>query len=489
MPVPVLFINPPFKGRFSRTSRSPAVTKGGTFYYPIWLAYAAGLCERAGHEVRLVDAPARGMEMAQVLSELGGFAPRLIVVDTSTPSIHSDAAVAGVLKERFPEAFVLLVGTHPTALPEQCLQLHPGIDGIALAEYDATVHELADALAQGRAPDSVAGLALRRDGGMLKTEQRAKIEDLDSLPFVSEVYRRHLRVRDYFFAAASYPMVMIITGRGCPFRCFFCVYPQVFHERRYRARCAENVVAEFEYIRHHMPEVREIGIEDDCFTANPKRVRRICELLIERGISIPWYCNVRGDLDYELLALMKRAGCRLVTVGFESGSQTVLDAMHKGETVERYRRFARDARRAGILVHGCIMVGNPGDTAETLRQSYEFACRIDCDSMQFYPLYVYPGTEAYAWARDKGYLSTEDYSRWLTEDGLHNCVLSTPELSGEQMLRLCDHYLTRYHTRPLYLLRKGLQALGNPAEGYRSLKSGRVLLGKLLSGQLGKGGC
>ena len=236
-----------------------------------------------------------------------------------------------------------------------------------------------------------------------------------------------------------------------------------------------------------MPEVREVGIEDDCFTANPKRVQRICELLIERGNRLPWYCNVRGDLNYELLKLMKQAGCRLVTVGFESGSQRVLDGMRKGETVERYRQFAKDARRAGIMVHGCIMVGNPGDTKETLRQSYEMAKVLNCDSMQFYPLYVYPGTEAYIWAKENGYLRTEDFSKWLTEEGLHNCVLSTPELSAEEMVSLCDHYLKRYHLRPGYIAFKLLQALRHPAEGYRTFKSAKVFFSKLLSGQLSEG--
>jgi len=463
------------------------VTKGGTLYYPIWLAYATGVCEQAGHEVRLVDAPALGIEMPQVLQQLGAFVPQLIVVDTSTPSIYSDAAVAGELKKPFPNAFILLVGTHPSALPGECLQLHAGIDGVALGEYDATVQELAAALEGHADLQAVSGLVLRTADGFVQTPTREKIEDLDSLPFVSQVYKRHLNPRDYFFAAASYPMVMIITGRGCPFRCFFCVYPQVFHERRYRARSPENVVAEFESIQNNLPDVREVGIEDDCFTANPKRVQRICELLIERGNRLPWYCNVRGDLNYELLKLMKQAGCRLVTVGFESGSQPVLDGMHKGETVERYRQFAKDARRAGMLVHGCIMVGNPGDTRETLRQSYEMAIELNCDSMQFYPLYVYPGTEAYQWAKDNGYLRSEDFSAWLTEDGLHNCVLSTPELSADEMVGLCDHYLKKYHLRPKYMFFKLFQALRHPAEGYRTFKSAKVFFSKLLSGQLSEG--
>lgn len=235
---------------------------------------------------------------------------------------------------------------------------------MAIGEYDYTIRDLAGALENNRPLDNVDGLVFRNGDKYIKNKKQDKIEDLDGIPFVSTVYKKHLNHRNYFFAAASYPMIMIITGRGCPFKCFFCVYPQVFHDRKYRIRSAENVVDEFEYIEQNFSGVKEIGIEDDCFTANRGHVREICELLIKRNIKIKWYCNVRGDLDYDLLKLMKDAGCRLVTVGFESGSQNILDNMHKGERVERYYQFAKDARMAGILVHGCIMVGNPGDTRE-----------------------------------------------------------------------------------------------------------------------------
>ncbi|MDP2645992.1 MAG: radical SAM protein, partial [Desulfobacterales bacterium] len=291
---------------------------------------------------------------------------------------------------------------------------------------------------------------------------------------------------NYFFAAAAYPMLMIITGRGCPYHCFFCVYPQVFHGHRYRTRSVENVIAEIEYIVENFPEVREIGFEDDCFTAQPARVREICRKIIERKIKIKWYCNVRGDLDYSLLKLMKQAGCRLVTVGFESGDPQVLINIRKGEVVQRYYQFASDARRAGILVHGCIMVGNPGDTKETLAESYEFAKKINCDSMQFYPLYVYPGTRAYAWAENNGYLKTKDFSKWVTQAGLHNCVIATPELSAADMVCLSDRYLKKYHLRPGYLMAKAWQGVKNPSEGFRSLRSAGVFFLKFFAGQLGK---
>ena len=480
----ILFFNPPFIGRFSRSSRSPAVTKGGTLYYPIWLAYAVGVAEQAGHNVMLLDAPADGLEIDQVFDKMGDFTPDLSIVDTSTPSIYSDIHVAEKIKEKFPNVFSVLVGTHPSAMPEETLSLSNSIDAVAVGEYDYTIRDLANALENNLPLDSVDGLVFRDNNAFIKNRGRDKIGNLDDVPFVSTVYKQHLNHRNYFFAAASYPMMMIITGRGCPFKCFFCVYPQVFHDRKYRMRSPGNVVDEFEYIADNFPGVREIGIEDDCFTANRNHVRRICELLIERNVKIRWYCNVRGDLDYNLMKLMKQAGCRLVTVGFESGSQNILDNMHKGERVEQYYRFARDAKKAGILVHGCIMVGNPGDTRETLAESYKFAKKISCDSMQFYPLYVYPGTEAFDWAKRNGYVETDDFSKWLTEEGLHNCVLNTSELSSRDMVNLCDYYLKKYHLRPGYILSKLRQGIMNPSEGYRTYKSAIVFFSKLVKGQL-----
>lgn len=476
----VAFLNPPFIDRYSRSSRSPAVTKGGTLYYPLWLAYAAGATEQAGFAVTLIDAPADGLDLQRVIARLEAFRPGILVVDTSTGSIHSDIAVADAIKKRFPGLFVVLVGTHPSALPEETLARCEGANAVAVGEYDGTISDLAQAIAGEKSLDSIHGLVFQDARGMVRNPPREKICELDALPFVSAVYAKHLTIRNYFFAAAGYPMVMIITGRGCPFNCFYCVYPQVFHGRRYRTRSPENVAAEFEAISRAMPEVREVGIEDDCFTADKERVSRICELLVAHKNRLPWYCNVRGDVPLDLLILMKKAGCRLVTVGFESGSQKVLDGIPKHTTVDQYLEFGKNAKKAGILVHGCIMVGNPGDTPETLAESYRFACALNCDSMQFYPLFVYPGTEAFAWAKERGYLRTTDFSAWNNAEGAHNATIDLPGLGAEEMARLCDYYLRKYHLRPRYILMKLLQALINPSEGYRTFKSARVFFAGLI---------
>jgi len=280
----ILFLNPLFMENFSRPQRSPAVTKGGTFYYPFWLSAAAGVCEKAGNEILLIDAIADNREENELFEQINEFSPELIVINTSTPSIYNDIEEGIKIKEKLKNGFLVLVGTHPSALPEETMNLNKDIDAVCLGEYDYTIRELAEFLTKKDDLKKVKGLYFRDENkNIKKNEKRELIENLDELPFVSETYKNYLNIKNYYFAAADYPMVMIITGRGCPYKCFFCVYPQTFHSRRYRLRSPENVVAEFKFIKKNMPEVKEIGIEDDTFTANRVRTKKICELLIKKN--------------------------------------------------------------------------------------------------------------------------------------------------------------------------------------------------------------
>ena len=465
----VLMLNPPFKGRFSRTSRSPAVTLGGTIYYPFWLAYATGVLEQSGFEVSLVDAPAQGLSVADVIERVKKKPPQLIVVDTSTPSIYSDVKVAEQLKESFPSSFVALVGTHPSALPGETLKLSEKVDAVAVGEYDYTMRDLALCLQKGSDLRTVDGLVFREGKQIIRSKPRVLIENVDELPFVSQVYKRHLNVRDYYFAAANYPMVMIITGRGCPYKCFFCVYPQTFHSRKYRPRSAANVVDEFQWIVQNLPEVKEIGIEDDTFTVDQERVREICRQILERAVKIKWYCNVRVNLELETMRWMKKAGCRLVTVGFESADQESLNRMQKGITVAQIRQFVSDTRKAGLLVHGCFIIGNPGETEETMEKSLMMARELNCDTMQFFPLLVYPGTEAYRWAQENGCLNSESFADWADDAGMYRSVLNIPGLPAEKIEAFCLRANREYYLRPGYMLMKLKQLIFGPREIRRTL--------------------
>jgi len=470
----VLLLNPPFKGKFSRTSRSPAVTKGGTIYYPFWLAYAAGVLDKNGFNISFIDAPAENYSLRDILEKAKKFQPHLIVIDTSTPSIYSDVEIAENLKELTPEAFVVLVGTHPSALPEETLMLGKEIDAVAKGEYDYTIRDLAFCLDNGEDIRGVDGLIFRENGKAIYNKPRALIENVDELPFVSQVCQKYLNTEKYFFAAADYPMVMIITGRGCPYKCFFCVYPQTFHSRKYRPRTPANVVDEFQFIVENLPQVREIGIEDDTFTVDQRRVKEICRLIIEKKIKMKWYCNVRVNLSLETMIWMRKAGCRLVTVGFESAHQESLDRMHKGITVEQIRQFVNNTKKAGLLVHGCFMAGNPGETRESLEQTLDFAKKLNCDTMQFYPLIVYPGTEAFEWAKEGNYLISTNYADWADEKAMYRSVLTLPGLSPQKIDAFCERAFREYYLRMRYVLMKLKQMIFHPREIRRTLKSAKI---------------
>ncbi len=478
----ILFLNPPFLKNFSRPQRSPAVTKSGTLYFPMWLAYAAGLAESKGHAVDLIDAPADGRDLDYVLERAKKFNPGLIVMDTSTPSIANDVDVAGALKDAFPSSYVVLVGTHVSALPEDTLAMSSKVDAVAKGEYDETLLELADTLAKKGSPEAVAGLFLRRNGSIAPTAARQPIEDLDRIPFVSSMYKKFLNFEKYFNPNALFPMVTITTSRGCPFQCIFCVYPQTMMGHRVRLRSVKNVVDEVEYIIGNFPGVKSVFFEDDTFAAIKKRCIEISEEIIRRGIRISWTINARADLDYETMKIMKAAGCRCMCVGFESGSPMLLENIKKKITVDRMPQFVADAKKAGILVHGCFMVGHPGETRETMGQTLELAKRLSPDTVQFYPIMVYPGTAAYRWYQERGLITTRDFSQWITPAGLHNTVVRTEALTAEDLVRFCDHARREFYLRPGYVWYKLKQSLKDPAEMKRTVKSARTFLKYLIKG-------
>jgi len=472
----LLLLNPPFLPKFSRFSRSPAVTRSGTIYYPIWHAYAAGVLEKEGHEVQLIDAPADRLSREDCYKIAQDFSPRVVVLYTSTPSIYNDIEIAGAIKDLMPNSFIVLTGPHVSALPEESLTIDRRVDAIARKEYDATLVELALILEKNADLQSVRGITFRSGEKIVSNPDRDFIQNLDALPFVSEVYKKYLTIENYFYAHCRYPVISIFTSRGCNAQCDYCVYPQQMFGRRQRQRSPENIVAEFEYIARELPQVKEVLIDDDTFSFDQNHTKRFCELLIEEKIKIPWTVECRATLSYETMVMMKKAGCRLIVVGFESANDAILKNVKKGITLERMKQFVGDVKKSGIMVHSCFMAGNRGEAKETLKESLAFAKEINADTCQFFPLMVYPGTEAYHWAKSNGYLKTTDFREWLTKDGLHNCVISTPELSAEDLVEFCDYARKNYYLNPRYLVYKLAQMFHSPDEIRKTFKSARTFL-------------
>ena len=468
----ILLLNPPFLPRFSREQRSPAVTKSGTLYYPMWLSYACATLEARGRHCALIDGVVPGGE-ERLNTYLKTESPALVVIATATPSIENDLHWVKLLKERLPKAFILAVGTHVSALPEETLALCPELDGVAVGEYELTVAELTDTLADGHRPTKLIGAVLRQGKRLVSGGRRPLLNDLDNLPFVSPVYKKHLRYTDYFYSHSKHPIMTILSARGCPNRCIYCVYPQTFTGHLYRTRSIDNICEELAYIRQNFHPLAELMFEDDTFTIDEERTIALCEEMVRRGLAMPFSCNVRADIGYETLRALKSAGCRLMCVGIESGDQQVLDNIGKGTGLAKIERFFKDSRRAGILIHGCFMVGNPGENRKTLQKTLAFALKLRPDTAQFFPVMSYPGTRLHRWAMENGYITAKSYSEWLNEEGGHNCVVSRPGLSSADLVYFCNYARRRFYLAPNYLLRKALQSFLQPEEATRTLKSAR----------------
>jgi radical SAM superfamily enzyme YgiQ (UPF0313 family) len=446
----VYMLNPPYMPCFGRSMRWQDTGRAGTLYYPIWLSYATGVVEQE-HKVRLVDAPAWGWGIKEVLEDVKRFKPDLVVIDSSFPSLKNDVRVAEEVK-REVDCTTVLVGPPTSQFSEEILRSE-GVDVVARYEYDFTIKELADALEEGRNLREVKGVSYKEGGRMIHNPDGGftSSEDLDKMPFVSKVYKEHLDVRDYFLNYCLYPMVQIFTGRGCPYQCTFCSWPQTFTGRKYRVRSIENILDELEWIEENM-DVKEVFFEDDTFTINKRRVLEFCKGYRERGLEINWSCNARVDtLDLETMREMKRANCRFLIVGFESADDGILRNIKKGFTVEEARAFAKNVRKAGLLLHADFIIGLPGETKETIEKTRRFIKEIKPDQLQVSVVAPFPGTELYEWYKKNGYLVTEDPNEYLDEQGHQKSVVSYPWLSAEEIVKAVDDILKDYYLSISYV--------------------------------------
>jgi radical SAM superfamily enzyme YgiQ (UPF0313 family) len=453
-------------------------------YYPYWLAHAAAVLDADGFDIHLWDCPAAGLCAPDLMRRLQRWHPDLCILETSTASSAHDCALASAIKEGVPGTRVCMVGTHVTALWQETLTRFPAIDFVGIGEYDYIVRDLARLLSEDCAnaarPDRlqlIAALGFRDAGGQPQRGPiRPPIENVDELPWIAPIYKRFLDPRHYYFSLSDYPMVMLIGGRGCPAKCTYCVYPQVMHGHRYRTRSPESLVGEMKWVQDNMPEVREIVFEDDTFTGDRAFAKEVARLVKEKGVRLKWFANVRVNIDRETLAHMAEAGFRCCATGFESGDGLLLKNMWKGQSIEQAKRFVADARSLGILVHGCFMVGFPGETRETMAATLDLALELEPDSAQFYPVMPFPGTTYFKWAAEHDYLATQRFEDWLDAAGGHRCVLNLPGLRAEEIQQFCNHAYRRFLLRPRYLWHKLRQAFLHPQEGRRSLKALRHVL-------------
>lgn len=464
----IFFLNPPYGKDFCRSARWAAKSRGRVQRHPEFALTAVAVLEKAGHRVKFVDGAALNLKKSAILSQAKKFHPDLAVVHTTTPSIYSDIEFARLIKQKTGSKTVL-IGAHASAVPEETLKIGKGaVDGVARGEYDFTLRDLAN----GKKWSEVLGLSWRDEKGKVANNPPRPMLDVNELPFPAW---QHIRPESYHDAGKLFPFLTLYTGRGCFGQCTFCREVQVMNGRVLRMRKAKLVVDEMEYDLNLYPQIREIMFETDTFTAIPKNVQEVCHEIIKRGLHkrVRWSCNVRVDIDLKLLPLMKKAGCRMLMVGFEFGTQKSLDAVKKGVRLEQSRRFTREAHRLGFIIHGCFMFGAPGETATDCQATIDFAKSLPLDTVQFSGICVYPGTEMYDWAKKKNYLLPRKWTDWVDENHEQVTVLSYPQLKKEKINYFITQAYREFYLRPSQILRMllNIRSFGDILRKFYGLKS------------------
>jgi hopanoid biosynthesis associated radical SAM protein HpnJ len=456
-----LFLNPPtFEdfdgGAGARYQASREVT---SFWYPTWLCFPAGMIEGS----RVVDAPVQRLTLDDCLEIARDY--DIVVMYTSTPTLNIDIETARRIKERKPSTIIVFTGPHVTVLPEESLTVARGaVDVVCRGEFDYTVKELSE----GKPWHEIDGISFVREGKITHTGERAPIEDLDALPFASQVYLRDLPINEYVIPHFLHPYVSIYSSRGCPSKCIYCLWPQTFSGRKMRTRSPENVYQEVKWIIDNIPGIREISFDDDTFTADREHARAVAEKIKPLGIS--WTINARANCDYETLRIMKEAGLRHVVVGFESGNDQILKNIKKGVTRAEAIEFTRNCKKLGLSVHGAFVMGLPGETRETIKETIEFACCLDINSIQASLASPYPGTEFYELCKKEGWIASDDF---IDETGHQTCVINYPHLSNKEIFDAVETIYNKFYFRPKYIFRSIIKMISNGEERKKMLKEGR----------------
>ena len=479
----VCLINPP--------RIQPKVWGKPNVFPPISLSYVAAVLEEA-NEVHVIDAPTEGrknlkelnkttyrvgLSNNQIGEKIKEWAPEVVIIEIPFSGWARAAfEVSSKVKQINNKIITILFGQHPSARPIACLE-QESIDFVVIGEAENTIKELVEYLADGSLKfEKINGLAFIKNDEIVTTPIRPVIENLDTLPMPA---RHLLPMNEYAVAVKETPLrgvikkpwTIIITSRGCPFRCVFCTHHTVWG-RKWRGRSPTNVVAEIEYVVNTFG-IKQIDFLDDNMTLDRNRMESICDLIVKKKLHVEWFTpsGVRADtLDESLLRKMKKAGCKKIRVAPESGVQKIVDTViKKNLDLGSVEMAVRLCKKVGLRVGCFFVIGLIGETKDDIKETINYAYRLrqlGADSFIFSiasPIY---GTELYEQAKKEGFLKPG-----FCEDALATAepLIETPEFSGEDLISLCK---IANSVNPTFTRDKIIRALLNPA------KTLKFLLGK-----------
>jgi len=464
MPLKTLFLNPPSFENFDggASSRWPATREIESYWYPVWLAYPAGMLEGS----RLLDAPPHHVSAEETIKI--GKDYEFLVLFTSTPGWTGDQKLAYAMKTANPKLKIAFVGPPVTTSPDKALNECDAIDFVCRKEFDYSVVEFA----KGKPLDQILGISYRRNGRVVHNPDRPQIEDLDALPDVTDVYKRDLDVTRYNVPFLLYPFVSLYTTRGCPAQCTFCLWPQTLSGHAWRKRSTDRVAREMAKAKEYWPNVKEFFFDDDTFNIQGPRTIELCQKL--KPLNLTWSCTSRVTTSYDTLKAMRDAGCRLLIVGFESGDAQILKNIKKGATVERARDFTRDCHKLGLVIHADFILGLPGETKETIRNTINFAKSLDCETIQVSVAHAYPGTEFHDFAEQHGFIVN---SQSMVDSGGHQMAhIEYPGLPRDYVMEMVHRFYDEYYFRPKQVYRIVRKAIFNNVERKRLYKEAKSFL-------------
>jgi radical SAM superfamily enzyme YgiQ (UPF0313 family) len=412
---------------------------------PLGIAYIASYLEKNSINVRIIDIQAEPLSTAELLDSVT-FSPGYIGITATTMTVKSALETAALCRKKFPAAKIVFGGVHPTIMPEDVLS-SIDVDYAVRGEGERAMLELI----QGKDPAVIEGLSYKKDGGFIHNAIGPVIADLDTLPFPAYSL---LPVKNYMPTLGSYkrlPAISLITTRGCPGKCTFCMGSYL--GGRIRMHSTRYIIDEIKMLIKDYG-IREISFYDDTFTAFRHKVRDFCKILIDEKIDITWSCFARVDfVDADILGLMKRAGCHQIMYGIESGSDEILKNIKKKTSLIKAVDIVALTKKTGIECRAAFMLGNPGETQATMEQTLDFAKKLDPDIALFNITTPYPGTEMYDWADKNGYLKTKDWSKY----DLSNAVMELPTVSSRAVEAFYKKAHNAFYGRPSYLLKRLLK--------------------------------
>ncbi|MDY6987885.1 MAG: radical SAM protein [Thermodesulfobacteriota bacterium] len=412
-----------------------------TLWPPISLATAASVLEQEGHKVEVLDCAAQEIHLNTLLNRIrtGGYG--LILWSTATPSIKSDLALADEIRKIDSRIVTGVFGTHVTTLAKECLEATEGLDVVIRNEPEESVAALTESLFKKDPLRGIAGISYKdSDGQIIHNPARPFIRDLDSLPIPAW---HLLDLKRYRLPLKGDKFLILSPVRGCPYACSFCT-AQTYYGKRLRRKSVPKVMEEIEYVIDRF-DIRQFFVWADTFTAGRDYVTEFCQAIRDRELAIGWTCNSRVDtVDGTLLAAMAKAGCWMISYGIESGSQKILDRVTKKITLRQCREAVRMARAAGIKVAGHFVLGLPGESEATLKETLAFALTLDIDMAQFYCAVPFPGSSLFELAKAQGWIEGKGFDEFRQD----NAVMNLPGLSSSVVNDYRKKAFGRFYLRP-----------------------------------------